>query len=137
MIIRRKISSLQLCSNQVEVWKQVWKPHFHTRHHLLLWKLMAPVLPTLNRLIRIIPGLHSACYLCGESSESVHHLLLKCPISRLVWRNSPWHIRIEAYEHLEDWQWISLMIGPNNLFPVTQPDKLQMSIFLVVAFEQI
>lgn len=125
------------CKHLLDTWKQMSKPDFRGRHNILLWKLVANILPILDRLARFVPVLNTCCYLCGEPDETSHHWLLKCPVSRFLWWNSPWKIRLEAYEHMDVQQWISMMLDKNNMLPVDQTEKLKMSVFLVVAFEQV
>lgn len=70
--------------NLNNIWKVIWEAKIHPRHTLLLWKLVHGILPTLTRLHSYLPVLDTACYLCGESEETIHHLFLACLITKIL-----------------------------------------------------
>ncbi|KAK3189339.1 hypothetical protein Dsin_028900 [Dipteronia sinensis] len=59
----------------------VW-PH---SREVLFWRLLLDRLPTEDRLYRSGFQLASKCSVCGDSSESVDHLFLKCPLAITPW----------------------------------------------------
>lgn len=71
-----------------KIWKLIWGTKLHRRHMLLLWKLTTNTLPTLERIKKFADGIDTNYYLCGQEDESIHHLVLDCSISRLMWWNS-------------------------------------------------
>lgn len=91
------------CNQQTKcgTWKQIWKLHYHGRHNVFLWKLIANALPTLDKLSRFIPGISSSCYLCGNCIETTHHIFLECLIARMVWLHSPLQIDTTGFWDFE------------------------------------
>lgn len=103
----------------------------------MLWKIATHALPTLDKIARVVPGISSLCYLCGEAPKTAHHLFLTCPVTKLLWWQSPWQIRIEAFKDLDLNQWLLHIIGKNRYFPTTELERQRMAVFMVVAYEQI
>lgn len=64
-------------------------------------------------------------------------ILLSCPITKLLWWNSSWQIHLEAFQRMEENQWISLVMGNDNPFLVTEAKKHKMGIFMTIACEQL
>lgn len=117
------------------IWKFIWKPHFHGHHNTLLWKIAIHALSTLDKIARVIPGISPMCYLCGEAIETVHHLFLTYLVTKLLWWQSPWQIRIEAFKDLDLNHWLMHIIGKDRYFPITELERKRMAVFMVVAYE--
>lgn len=94
-------------------------------------------MPTLDRIGRFLPVPTDLCYLCGKDPETMHHIIFECPVSKLLWWNSPWTLKISAYKHLTVTQWLTLMLGPHNPLPLGEDDKHRLHHFLAVAIERI
>lgn len=120
-----------------KLWQLVWSSNLHTRHALLLWKMISHVIPTLDRLNQRIPLDDTNCYLCGNMLESVDHLALKCPLSRLLWWLSPWNIKLDNFRDMEFPQWVMLILSPSDIFPLEKEDRNKMIQFLPVMLERV
>lgn len=118
-------------------WKLIWNSELHGRHSLLLWKLLNGALPTLDKISKYVHNVDTICYLCKDQEETLHHLCLTCPITKLLWWNSPWQVRIEAFHHLTVVGWIWLIMGKDIPFPVEEREQRCIRQFFAVSFEQI
>lgn len=47
------------------------------------------VLPTLDRLHKFLPNVNLDYLICGDHPETIEHLVFECPLSKLLWWNSP------------------------------------------------
>lgn len=72
-----------------KVWKLLWKAKLHGRHTLFIWKMSQNVLPTLDRLHKFLPNVNLDYLICGDHPETIEHLVFECPLSKLLWWNSP------------------------------------------------
>lgn len=103
-------------STNVTLWKQIWNFGLHNRHKLFLWRVSLNLLPTSDKLSRFLHIQNSNCLLCGHHLETLPHMLLTCPTSKLIWWNSPWQLRMDAFQQFSPNQWLHLILLANNLF---------------------
>lgn len=103
---------------------------------MLLWRLLSQIIPTRDRLAGFMPGINTICPLCELQAETYHHLILDCPFITTVWWNSRWHIRTDAFQHLNYEDWILLLLNPQNLFPLAMEEKEEMLHYFAVSLEQ-
>ncbi|KAG6641550.1 hypothetical protein CIPAW_09G081400 [Carya illinoinensis] len=76
-------------------WKKIWKFKIHDRHKFLLWKILWNILPTRERLKRFISSIPSTnCHFCDGSEETLLHLFIECPLSRILWSQSNWPLNL-------------------------------------------
>lgn len=71
----------------------------------------------------IFLGVDQTCVLCNMAPEMGHHLLLACPLTIAVWRNSKWQINLDAFHHLTCLEWFALLFDQQNCFPLPEDDK--------------
>lgn len=109
-------------------WCDLWKLKLHDRLKLLLWKVVWDLLPTKQKVALRIGGQvqlvdEMLCELCGEQTESLHHLLFVCPYSQAVWSESPWQLNIVAFEEglVEDW--IRHLLHPHHTIGIPLEDQ--------------
>lgn len=62
--------------------------------------------------------------------------MLGCSITRRLWWNSPWQIKIDAFQHMELESWISLMLGKDCPLPLSAEDHEKLIQFLVITVER-
>ena len=75
--------------------KLLWKSKLEGRLKFLLSRVANNCLPTGEKLA-CISGNHTwCCSLCGDGVDSVLHIFLYCPFSRLVWFGSRWNLTVE------------------------------------------
>lgn len=111
-------------------WSLLWKLKFHARLKLLLWKVAWNILPTRARIAEGLTSqldLVSLCPLCVAASESLHHLLLACPLSRLAWRESRWNLNTMVFLDQPFSAWLKVILQP-NVFLGLSPAALWMCI---------
>lgn len=133
----RQLQGVSHTAASQSTWKAVWNSTLHNRHKLLLWKLLHNALPTLARLQHLIPLPSLICYLCHQEAESLQHFLLHCPLIKLLWWNSPWNLKIEAFRHLSAEAWLLFVLLPNQHSFLLVPDPTALLHFLAVSFEQV
>ena len=96
---------------------------------LLLWKLVWNSLPTRDNL-RVRFHLDSLlCPLCDSRIETLKHLFIECPISRIAWSLSPWSIQFDPSLFHSFVDWIKLILKPSGL----GIQKLEESLFSLYA----
>lgn len=74
----------------------------------LLWKVAWDILPTKDKLARVIQSNDIevwSCRLCNSKLETTQHLFLNNDIASIIWRNSDWPINVAAFEdfHISSW----------------------------------
>lgn len=89
-------------------WQDLWKLKVHDRLKLLLWKVVWEVMPTKVTVAARVGSngrrdVDLLCALCGEHSETLHHLLLLCPFSCAVWSESHGSLILRCLERV---QWL-------------------------------
>lgn len=133
----RQLKGTEQDNTTKHTWNTIWNSSLHNRHILLIWKILNHDIPTLDRIQKIFSSSDQLCYLCQHGTETLHHLLLQCPLTKLLWRNSPWQIKIESFSALAVDEWVSLVMEPNNDLPLDTTEKSKIRQFLVTAFEQV
>lgn len=118
-------------------WNSIWNMNLHGRHSILLWRVLNNALPSLDRISTFIGRTQDTCYLCKSGLETIKHLQVQFQIVKLLWRNSPWQTRIEAFQSLEVLQWIALVFGNRIPFLGGEKEILGSWQFLAMALEQI
>lgn len=64
--------------------KNMWVPCVPTQSALFAWEATWGKALTLDMLQRRGWQLPNPCFLCSGAKETIHHLLLHCPITRFV-----------------------------------------------------
>lgn len=118
-------------------WSQLWSSSLHPRHQLIFWRVLSNNLPTHDRLQRFmaIPG--CLCYLCNGHTESLSHLFVSCPLTIMIWANSPWQLQVEHLIRPSLIEWILGILQPHSKFISSGIDKEEFIHFVVVAFENV
>ncbi|KAL0410966.1 UNVERIFIED_CONTAM: hypothetical protein Slati_3686300 [Sesamum latifolium] len=95
------------CSNSLSKnhWDFIWKSVAPHRVQLFCWKACFNALPTASNLIKRRAHIENCCLQCGSQGEDIHHILLSCHFSRLVWALSdiPWSALAEWRSGCEEW----------------------------------
>jgi hypothetical protein len=78
----------------------------------------------------------NSCSLCSGPIDSILHLFFSCPIARVVWRQSFWHLDILAFNIADMTDWFSIILNPARIgIPLEDFHKFQ--IFAMVACDHI
>lgn len=112
-LVKNKFPSVNPLEQQY--WKALWRMKVHERLKVLLWRIIWDTLPTRCRLAERIGSRRENdldCVLCGAEMESTYHLFLVCPVSRIIWRESPWPMDITVFSEAPLIDWIRLIILP-------------------------
>lgn len=88
-------------------------------------------IPTSDKIHKVINSIGHQCYMCYQLIETLQYLLLQWPLIKLVWWNSPWKIKIEAFGDFAVEDWISLILGINNNMPLDCREKSKIKQFFV------
>lgn len=118
-----------------KTWNNLWNSQLHGRHKVLMWRILYNGLPTMERISTYIGGPAHPCYLCNSEPETTQHLLLQCPIVKLLWWNSPWQFIIEAFQNMDNTQWISHIYMSGNPLPGGETVRVGSRLFFILAFE--
>lgn len=91
----------------------------HDRLKLLLWKSVWEVVPTKSTVATRIERhemreAEISCVLCGEHPETLHELLLHCPLSRTVWNESPGQLDIRVFGEGSVAAWVQKILHPHQ-----------------------
>ena len=116
-------------------WNMLWKLKIHDRLKLLLWKIIWNALPT-----REVIGLRLEldflqCPLCGSSTESLKHLFLECPISRIAWSFSPWSIRFDTNHFSSIVDWVKFILNPSLGLGIQKFDQPKFILYAVILYD--
>nr|XP_027060725.1 uncharacterized protein LOC113687277 [Coffea arabica] len=86
------------------IWHQVWD--LNTKHKIkhFLWKCLHDILPTHENIFRRIGKGEPWCRGCGESAETLEHLLFFCRTTEQIWKTFP--IKWDGLEHLKGSFWL-------------------------------
>lgn len=93
---------------------------------MLIWRVINNAVHTLARIKMAIPNEDTLCYLCRKSEESIHHLILKCPVMRLPWWNFPWHSLLDVFQHLQMYEWINTILGNSRVLGIPPEIKARL-----------
>lgn len=80
-------------------WGRLWKLKIQDRLKLLLWKIAAEALKTKGALARILhceEEVSFLCPFCHLALEDTIHLLVRCSVAFIMWRESPWAIHMDV-----------------------------------------
>lgn len=80
-------------------WGRLWKVNLQDNLKLTLWKVAAGVLKTRGALARILHYEDEnafQCPFCKKSLEDSIHLLVRCSVASIAWRESSWAILMDA-----------------------------------------
>lgn len=116
-------------------WTLLWQAELHGRHRLLLWKVLKHALPTLDRLARFMQLEDDSCLFCHSAREDVFHLFMECPVTHLIWWNSPWQLRLDNFQHLGVHQWIFQILGDQLQLPISGVQQAFLKHFLCTLIE--
>lgn len=89
----------------------------HERLKLLLWIVFFSILQTKGKIadrLGLDEGEDNHCILCGLVREKIHHLFLRCMVSKVVWRESPWPLDIATVECDNAVESIRVIIHPKT-----------------------
>ncbi|XP_019251169.1 PREDICTED: uncharacterized protein LOC109230093 [Nicotiana attenuata] len=66
-------------------WKLIWKTKLPTKVTCFTWTVLKKACLTQDNLCKRSFQLVNRCYLCQQSSESINHLFLHCPVATDMW----------------------------------------------------
>ncbi|XP_026419794.1 uncharacterized protein LOC113315728 [Papaver somniferum] len=72
--------------NKVNWVKYVWNPVLHTTTSSNIWNIVQGICATDEKMHGKGFNLASKCYICGEDTDSIEHILWKCNSSQLIWK---------------------------------------------------
>ncbi|XP_027152430.1 uncharacterized protein LOC113752516 [Coffea eugenioides] len=72
-----------------QIWNTLWKLNIKHKIKLFIWKCIKGALPVKEAIFRRTGMGDPICRACGESQETVEHLLLNCPNTLDIWKVTP------------------------------------------------
>lgn len=126
LILRSKGLMPSTVNSGKNTWQLIWRAQLHARHKILLWQILSKAMPMLDRLKDFTSIPTPNCYLCGSGMETLQHLILECPITTLLWWNSPWTIRLSAFNNNGVAEWLQSMFNydDRSLFTEIKHEKI-------------
>ncbi|XP_042964528.1 uncharacterized protein LOC122298726 [Carya illinoinensis] len=111
-------------------WRKIWRLRIHDRHKLLLWKIIWDILPTRDHLKHFIPTLSSTnCPLCDGTEETLLHLFVECPVSRILWSQSSWPLNLSPLGLSSMKDWMQFVLNPMRKLGLTTQEEHSFKIF--------
>ncbi|KAB1213575.1 hypothetical protein CJ030_MR5G010506 [Morella rubra] len=80
-------------------WGRLWKLKLHDRLKMLLWQIAAGALKNKGALARVLGREEEESFLCSfcrQAPEDSIHLLVRCSVACIAWRESPWAFPMDA-----------------------------------------
>lgn len=79
-------------------WSRLWQVLVAPTVKVFVWQVPHNILPTRERLLnKGVQGDEGGCVLCSVRAKTLHHVLLVCSFTVLIWLSSPlrteWHDR--------------------------------------------
>jgi hypothetical protein len=102
-------------------WDSLWSLKLQHRLKHLLWKISWNALPTLSnigRFVSNVPLISWNCPMCKGPSETIEHLMLDCPIAKIIWRNSKWPLDISVFRNQPISAWVKAILYPHQLLSI-------------------
>jgi len=112
---------------------QIWKTKLHDCLKMLLWRIVANVLPSKEVISKFNGNIDRCCPLCSSTNESSLHLFTVCTIAKAIWFQSQWGLRMEAIVFESTSDFIYFLISPpfvDNLNPSLREDFLLFGVIL-------
>ncbi|WOL07832.1 hypothetical protein Cni_G16581 [Canna indica] len=83
-------------------WKKIWDLKVIPKVKIFLWKVLWGRLPTSAYLARISKVPLASCYVCGDDTDSLNHILFDCPFAKGYWEKIEMEFKIR-FKHKENW----------------------------------
>lgn len=102
---RSLAESSVMADEDKKLWNRVWGLRVKKKVQHFLWRCINNSLPVLHNLKRRGIKCSGACQQCGETDETVEHLMFECQNSATTWKLSPvcWD-GLQAYSNnLKHW----------------------------------
>jgi hypothetical protein len=97
------------------VYKDIWKAKILEKVKIFMWLLAPKAILTKDNMVRRNWQGNPSCYFC-ESIETVDHLLLSCPVVKVVWGV----VALCFKQKIDQIPLSSLIIGPGRLCQVAR-----------------
>ncbi|XP_026447463.1 uncharacterized protein LOC113347985 [Papaver somniferum] len=70
-------------------WKQFWSfKHIQPKIQIFIWKVIHNGIAVKRNIHRFVSGINTNCSFCHQDEESIAHLLIDCPWSRIVFEKA-------------------------------------------------
>lgn len=103
----------------------------HERLKVLPWKVVWNLIPTKSAVAERVGASNPdtlLCELCGEGREDLE-LLLRCPVNRIMWRESPWLLDIVIFSNQPVTEWVKKLLHPHQPLGIPVEDQLNFQLF--------
>lgn len=101
-----------------------------------MWKIYNNILLTLALLKHCLylQDESLGCPICNSTEETVSHLFLECPYSRVLWRQSPWSINFISTDINS---WIVGILNPDSFLQIDNEDINKFQLFAVITMDNL
>ena len=100
---------------------------------MLLWRIVANLLPTKEVISRFNESMDLCCPLCSLAVETTLHLFMVCPFSKSLLFQSQRGLRMEVLNFESPLEFVNFLLSPNfanNLLPSQRDDFLLLGAIL-------
>ncbi|VFQ58504.1 unnamed protein product [Cuscuta campestris] len=85
-------------------WSRLWRIPVAPKVKVCVWRALRGILPTVSALNSKGLEIDNCCSICGQLSEAVDHLFLRCPFAEYVWKRSSFQVaNRSAASSFSDW----------------------------------
>lgn len=101
-------------------WKKIWSLKVAPRVKMFVWRACTGSLPSKVNLCRRGCHIDPICALCGETKESIDHLLIKCKQVCLIWYGSVLRLNMneEGVNTFRELIWKKISIAPDHYMEI-------------------
>lgn len=94
-------------ANMTLLWKQLWNLDTLPRVKTFLWKCMNDMIPSSERMGRVMQYSGDMCSMCNQIVETTKHIIWECPFARAVWMSIPGARRSMDVVYTTVYDWIT------------------------------
>lgn len=79
----------------------------------------------------------TCCPMCNGPQETIQHILLSCPFTRIIWRNVRWPLDTSTFGSIPITVWIKAVLRPHAELAIPKVDVHNFQVTATVAMYQI
>lgn len=106
-------------------WNRLWKLRIQDRLHLMLWKVASGTLKTKGALGKCLNREDEPEFLCPlfhlKTKDSIH-LLLRCLVACMAWRESNWAVCLDLLPLANVVELIDLILNVDSMLSIKKDD---------------
>ncbi|KAF6168650.1 hypothetical protein GIB67_005262 [Kingdonia uniflora] len=97
---------------------KIWHNRASPRAQMFAWKCIRNIVPCREKIATRLSFEDVSCPMCSAPSESLHHFLLECAFTRVVWFGTFFWGLLHKFSYLTAHVWIEGWISPPQDWPI-------------------